>query len=182
MVLLQREIPESVNIEVAKIAQAAGVPVVLDVGGEEGAISDELLGALTVVSPNETELARITGMPTGNEAEIVQAAGCLFSHGIQTVLVKLGANGSLLMQGKDATPVQQAAVAVEKVVDTTGAGDCYTAAWAVGCLDGLSPQEAMAFASAAAGICVQGMGATTSLPTRDAVNHCFYSLKSQPQL
>jgi len=179
MVLLQREIPEAVNIEVAKIAQAAGVPVVLDVGGQEGEISPELLARLTVVSPNETELARITGMPTDTEAQIGAAAGLLFSKGIETVLVKLGAKGSLLLRGAEVRPpVRQAAVPVDKVLDTTGAGDCYTAAWAVGCLDGLPAEDAMLFASAAAAICVQGMGATTSLPSRPEVDALYASLKA----
>lgn len=75
------------------------MPVVLDVGGQEGEISPELLACLTVVSPNETELARITGMPTDTEAQIGAAAGLLFSKGIETVLVKLGAKGSLLLRG-----------------------------------------------------------------------------------
>ena len=60
-VLLQREVPEGVNIEAARIAAAAGVPVILDCGGVEGPISEELLRDVAVLSPNETELARLTG-------------------------------------------------------------------------------------------------------------------------
>ncbi len=61
-VLLQREIPEEVNVHVASIAAAAGVPVLLDCGGVEGPISSELLKNITILSPNETELARLTGV------------------------------------------------------------------------------------------------------------------------
>lgn len=60
-VLLQREIPEEVNVHVAGIAAAAGVPVLLDCGGVEGPISSELLKNISILSPNETELARLTG-------------------------------------------------------------------------------------------------------------------------
>lgn len=60
-VLLQREVPEEVNARAAGIARAAGVPVVLDCGGVEGPISQELLGSISILSPNETELARLTG-------------------------------------------------------------------------------------------------------------------------
>ena len=59
--LLQREVPEGVNARAAALAAAAGVPVVLDCGGVEGPLSSELLRHLTVLSPNETELARLTG-------------------------------------------------------------------------------------------------------------------------
>jgi len=169
-VLLQREIPEEVNTEVAKIAKDAGVPVVLDAGGKEGDIGNGLLACVTTLSPNETELARITGMPTDTEEQITQAARLLFERGVQMLLVKLGSKGSLLLRGEGQAPVRQQAFPVDKVVDTTGAGDCFTAAWAVGRLIGQSPQEAMVFASAAAAICVQGLGATTSLPTREQVD------------
>lgn len=62
MVLLQREIPEEVNARVAAIAGEAGVPVLLDCGGVEGSISSELMHSITTLSPNETELARLTGV------------------------------------------------------------------------------------------------------------------------
>lgn len=58
MLLLQREVPESVSIAAAKAAHAAGVPVILDAGGDETPIADELLRCVTYLSPNETELAR----------------------------------------------------------------------------------------------------------------------------
>jgi len=145
MVLLQREIPEEVNAEVAEVAAAAGVPVVLDAGGREGALDPGLLRRLAVLSPNETELARMTGMPTGSAEQVEAAAAALLGEGVGAVLVKLGSKGSLLLRPGE-TPFQQDAVPVEKIVDTTGAGDCYTAAWAVGRLRGLSPERAMAFA------------------------------------
>jgi sugar/nucleoside kinase (ribokinase family) len=47
-----------------QVAQEAGVPVVLDCGGVEGPIAAELLAATSILSPNESELARLTGMPT----------------------------------------------------------------------------------------------------------------------
>ena len=61
MVLLQREIPEEVNARVAAIAREVHVPVLLDCGGVEGPVSPELLHSITTLSPNETELARLTG-------------------------------------------------------------------------------------------------------------------------
>ena len=63
-ILLQREIPEEVNIQVARIANSHGVPVLLDAGGVEGPISPDLLSCLSILSPNETELSRLTGKPT----------------------------------------------------------------------------------------------------------------------
>ncbi|EFJ44815.1 hypothetical protein VOLCADRAFT_106272 [Volvox carteri f. nagariensis] len=168
-VLLQREIPESVNIEVAQLAKAAGVPVVLDAGGVEGPIAPELLSCLTVLSPNETELARLTGLPTDTEDQVRAAAEQLMSAGVQSVLVKLGSEGSLLLPGQGQTAIRQQAIKAPEVLDTTGAGDCFTATYAVAVLEGKAAPQALQFASAAASLCVRRMGAMTSLPSRGEV-------------
>ena len=44
-----------------QIASKTGVTVVMDCGGVEDPIDGELLQNVTVLSPNETELARLTG-------------------------------------------------------------------------------------------------------------------------
>jgi ribokinase len=66
--------------------------------------------------------------------------------------------------------VRQQCIPAKAVVDTTGAGDCFTATFAVGVLEGLSYADAMRFASAAASICVQRVGAMPSLPLRSEVD------------
>ena len=81
-----------------QIAKEAGVPVVLDAGGQEGEISEDLLANIAVISPNETELMRMTGMPTDDEEQITAAAEVLFKKGVETVLCKLGSKGSLMLQ------------------------------------------------------------------------------------
>lgn len=167
-ILLQREIPESVNTEVAEIAASAGVPVILDAGGVEGPISPALLRNVSVLSPNETELARLTGLPTENMDQVKVAAEHVMAMGVKSVLVKLGADGCLLLPGSG-EPVRQLAFKAAKVVDTTGAGDCFTASYGVAVLEGRGLVDALKFASAAAAICVQRKGAQPSLPSRDEV-------------
>ncbi|GLI68634.1 hypothetical protein VaNZ11_013004, partial [Volvox africanus] len=168
-VLLQREIPESVNIKVAHWAQAAGVPVFLDAGGVEGPIAPELLSCLSVLSPNETELSRLTGLPTDGEEQVRAAAEQLMAAGVKAVLVKLGSEGSLLLPGQGQPALRQQAIKAQEVVDTTGAGDCFTATYAVAVLEGQAAPQALRFASAAASICVQRKGAMPSLPSRAEV-------------
>lgn len=55
-------------------ARNAGVPVVFDAGGMDGPLPPQLLNFVDILSPNETELARLTGMPTESFEEIAQAA------------------------------------------------------------------------------------------------------------
>ncbi|KAK9812771.1 hypothetical protein WJX72_003419 [[Myrmecia] bisecta] len=166
-ILLQREIPEEVNIMVAQVAKEAGVPVLLDCGGMEGPISEDLLKLLSVLSPNETELARMTGKPTESDSEVEAAARQLLEQGVDTVLVKRGSQGSMLVTGRD--NIKQPIFKVDKVIDTTGAGDCYTGAYSVAVLEGMEPAEALQFAAAAASVCIQRQGAMPSLPRREEV-------------
>ncbi|KAL6771884.1 hypothetical protein ACKKBG_A28150 [Auxenochlorella protothecoides x Auxenochlorella symbiontica] len=166
--LLQREIPEVFNVIFAKIAASAGVPVILDAGGVTQPIQVDLLSNVSLVSPNETELARLTNMPTKTMAQVQAAAEALVHSGVNKVLVKLGSKGSMLVDIYG-NVLKQKAVPVSDVVDTTGAGDCFTAAFAVAMLEGKNDAEAMSYASAAASVCIGRAGALPSLPTRQEV-------------
>ena len=167
--LLQREVPAAVNLAVARRANAAGVPVILDAGGDDRPLPADLLPLLAVVSPNEHELARLTGMPTADDAQVLAAARALQTRGVGTVLVKLGSRGCLLVPPQPGVPVAQSAFRVP-VVDTTGAGDCFTAAYVVALMEGRPALDRLAFACAAAALCVQVKGALPSMPARTAVD------------
>ncbi|KAL3613712.1 hypothetical protein CASFOL_041786 [Castilleja foliolosa] len=168
IVLLQREIPDFVNIQVAKAATSAHVPVILDAGGVDAPIPPELLKLIDILSPNESELARLTNMPTESFEQISQAVGECHKMGVKQVLVKLGAKGSVLFtQGEE--PIRQPIISARKVIDTTGAGDTFTAAFAVALVEGKSKTECLRFAAAAASLCVQVKGAIPSMPDRKSV-------------
>lgn len=135
-----------------QIASSAGVPVFLDAGGASEPISQELIQHITLVSPNETELQRLSaGMPTSTEKELLAAATALQQQAQQTkqrqlsrqpgvvdsvstsglhVLLKLGTAGSMYVSdagdgGATAQGVvKQAAIPATKVVDTTGMTLC----------------------------------------------------------
>lgn len=172
VVLLQREIPEVVNVIFAKLAASARVPVILDAGGAESPLAHELLTNVSILSPNETELERMTGMPTKTEKQCIAAAENLVHQGVNKVLVKLGAKGSLLVDIYGNT-IKQKAEKVMHIIDTTGAGDCFTAAFAVAMLEGKTDEDAMAWASKAAALCIQTSGAIPSMPTRAAMDRCL---------
>ncbi|CAI9088897.1 OLC1v1023351C4 [Oldenlandia corymbosa var. corymbosa] len=174
ILLLQREIPDSVNIQVAKAARNAGVPVILDAGGVDSPIPRELVATVDILSPNETELARLTSMPTEDFEQIKKAVGKCHEMGVKQVLVKLGAKGSALFTEGEA-PIRQPIISAPKVVDTTGAGDTFTAAFAVALVEGKSRKECLEFAAAAASLCVQVKGAIPSMPERKSVLHLVQS-------
>lgn len=168
IVLLQREVPDSVNIQVAEAARNVGVPVILDAGGMDAPVPQELLNFIDILSPNESELGRLTGLPTESFEQISEAVAKCHHMGVKQVLVKLGAKGSaLFVEGQK--PIRQPIISAARVLDTTGAGDTFTAAFAVALVEGKSKEECLRFAAAAASLCVQVKGAIPSMPDRRSV-------------
>lgn len=167
-VLLQREVPDAVNLEAAKIARSANVPVILDVGGADAPIPEDLLQCITILSPNETELSRLTGTRVESLEDAIGAARKCQEMGVKQVLVKLGERGSVLLT-EDGNTIVQPSILAPSVLDTTGAGDTFTAAYAVALVEGQSLADSLQFAAAAASLCVRIKGAIPSMPDRKAV-------------
>eukprot|EP00439_Symbiodinium_sp_Y106_P038610 s1054_g4.t1 len=167
-VLLQREIPEEVNIAFAQAAKAAGARVFLDAGGQDAPISDSLLRLVDVFCPNESELQRLTGLSTSTRAEVVTAAKALRARGAAAVLVTLGARGALLVAEGQELDTPALAVPGGRVVDATAAGDAFRAAMAVALAEGQGWSDALRLAAAAGAIAVATAGAEPSLPNRSA--------------
>lgn len=182
IVLLQCEVPDHVNALVTKTAAQAGVPVMWDTGGDDRALPDDLLPLIEFLCPNETELARIAGVSSVESVEqAVEVAHAMQQRGARNLLVTLGADGSVFVpEGSSSTAVHhQPCFSVKRVVDTTGAGDCYRAAFAVGVAQGRSIPDSMEFAAAASALCVQVAGAQPSMPTAEKVAALLASASSQ---
>lgn len=176
VVMLQREIPERINLAVATAAQSAGAVVYLDMGGEDTPISGDLLGRVTFLTANETELARVAARPTDTDEEVRAAVAHIRErYGVRNVLITLGERGARLFvageegAGGEVQELSEPAVKVAKVVDTTGAGDCFRGAFALARLEQQSWADCLRFASKAAAICIQTKGAMPSMPTREQV-------------
>jgi len=168
LVLLQREIPDAVNLAVAQAARKAGLAVILDIGGEDRPITDGMLRLIDYVAPNESELQRLTGAEISTKENVIAAANGLIARGAQNVLVTLSERGALFIR-KNGSVLHQEAIPVPGgvVVDGTAAGDAFRAGFAVALLEGWSVQECLKFAAAAGSYAVSRMGAFPSLPTRE---------------
>lgn len=167
-VLLQLEIPLPTVERAARIGKANGALVILDPAPARR-ISDELLALADYVTPNETELAALTDSSFGEHLVARDAeakARELLSRGVRKVIVKMGAQGALLVSAEESQ--SWPAVPVTPV-DTTAAGDAFNAAFAVALADGRAETEAGRFATAAAALSVMRRGAQPSMPTRGEV-------------
>ncbi|WP_037352629.1 ribokinase [Selenomonas sp. FC4001] len=164
-VVMQLEIPMPAVVAVAKLAKKHGKTVVLDPAPARNDLPDELWAQVDITKPNETELALLTGLPTGTEEEVVTAAKALIAKGVKNVLVTLGGDGTMHVS---ADKVEKFPAYKVKAVDTTAAGDCFLAAF-MSRFDGTNFAEAIDFGAKASAIAVTRQGAQTSIPTVEEV-------------
>jgi ribokinase len=164
VVLLQLEVPLSTVETAARIAHEGGATVILDPAPARP-LPSSLLECVDFLTPNQGELAALTGLATGEEPEA--AARRLAGVGDLRVIVKMGEAGALLVGRSSRT--SWPAIPVE-AVDATGAGDAFNAAFAVALAEGRPPAEAGRMAVAAGALCVTRVGAQASMPTRREVD------------
>lgn len=178
VVMLQCEVPGHVNERVVRTAASLGVPVMWDTGGDDRPLPTDLLPLIDFLCPNETELARVAGIESVQSVQqAVDAARAMQTRGARNLLVTLGADGSVFVPENGGPVHRQERFQVDKVVDTTGAGDCYRAAFAVGIAQGKSVPESMRLAAAASALCVQVAGAQPSMPSAEQVAALLASSK-----
>ena len=158
--LLQLETPMEGVMEAARVARQSGVTVILDPAPARP-VPDELLALCDYVTPNETELHTLTGLPTDSEAEAAAACQSLIQRGAGAVINKRGPKGALLVTAEGARPAPGFRV---QAVDTTAAGDTFNAGFAVGLDKGWSVDQSLRLANAAAAISTTALGAQAAMP------------------
>jgi len=156
------EIPLETVEAALRLARKAGKLTVLDAGPPRYC-PQEILTLADVVSPNETELACLTGEEVRGRVSAREAAEKLLSLGVKTVVLKLGSDGSMLVTAKKSKHFPACKV---NPIDPTAAGDAFTAALTVELAAGNDLEHAIRFANCAGALAASKLGAQPSLPTR----------------
>ena len=157
VVLLGHEVLEPVVAAGIRAGRAAGWRVVLNPAPARR-LADDLEGV--ILTPNAHEARALAG-----EEDVAAAARALAERTGAPVLVTLGADGALLLDG-DAERLPAPGV---DVVDTTGAGDAVNGALAAELAAGRPLREAARFAMTAAALSTRTAGARAGMPRRDDV-------------
>ena len=120
---------------------------------------------LELITPNEHELHRLTGMSTETEDEIQAACCSLFAlTAVNAVLCKAGNRGAFLYDGMQFRHFPGYKI---QSIDSTAAGDAFNGALAVALAEGKPLEAAVGFANGAGALCVTKKGAQTSMPLRE---------------
>jgi ribokinase len=159
--LLQTELPLSVNRKLIRSAVSHGVPVLLDAGGQPNLLTPEDLEGVSVFSPNESELDAIVGHSCTDEDSAIRAAQGLLQYGVEAVALKRGAQGALWVD-RDRV-IKEPAFTVDPV-DTTACGDAWTSGLAVALMHEMTIPYALKFANAAGALAALAEGAQPAMP------------------
>lgn len=165
VLLCQLEVPMETTREALGIARAAGVRTILN-PAPAAPLPDELLRLADLCIPNETEIELLTGQRVTTPAEAEQAARVLLRRGAGALLVTLGPQGVLLVEGRTVEHLPSVPVAA---VDASGAGDAFIGSLAVFLVKGLPLREAARRANIAAALSVTRPGTQASFPSRTEI-------------
>ena len=158
VILLQLEVPLETVYHTIALAAQHGVATVLNPAPARELDVTRLAG-VTYLTPNETELSQLTGLPTASESQIETAARSLIARGIACVVVTLGGRGARLVTADAVTQI--APVPVDPV-DTTGAGDAFIGSFAHFLAGGADAVAALSDAAHYAALSITRRGAQSS--------------------
>ena len=160
--LMNFEIPNEAILTAAHFAAKKGIPIVIDAGPAKPDFPFEKLPVLEIFSPNESETQTYTGINPSNADNALRAAVVLQkivkSH---YYVIKLGDKGALVYDGKYYSIASSYEV---KAVDTTAAGDSFTAALTLEYLRSGNIMHSMRYANAVGAYVVSKRGASSSIP------------------
>jgi ribokinase len=163
--MLQLEIPLHSCEQAAKRAYDSGDIVILDPAPARP-LQESFLSCVSYITPNESELARLTGLSTDTMENIEAAARMLIARGVKAVVVKLGGNGCLYV---DSGPSLHSHGYKVNVVDTTAAGDSFNAGLAYALAADYPIEKTLRFANAVGACSVTGAGAQSAMPSLEQV-------------
>jgi ribokinase len=166
VVLLQYELPTETVVRALEIAADAGTEVLFNFAPPHEFPADHLARVGTLVV-NESEATIVSGVTVTDVDSARSAALRISELGVNRVLVTLGPDGVLLLEGGESAHVPAFHV---HAVDTTAAGDTFCGCLAVAIAEGQSLTDAVRFASAGAALSVQRRGAQPSIPVRDEID------------
>ncbi len=167
IVVLQLEIPLDTVLYCTRRAKELQKTVILDPAPARADIPRELYRCVDYIKPNEVELGMLLEDSRARN-HLEESTAVLQSWGVKNVVVTMGDKGAFLRDEAGRTRNFPPVTGLQ-VVDTTAAGDSFTAALAYGLSEGGGLRDALELAIYVSGLVVTRRGAQTSIPGRERV-------------
>lgn len=163
VVMASLEVPQSATREAFVLARQAGAMTLLNPAPAQP-MDAALWPWIDVLTPNESELQALSGLPI--TASLEDAAQALLSKGVPALVVTLGDKGCALF--RSGVPAVYVPGLKQTVVDTIGAGDTFTGALAAALARGATLVEGLHWANVAAALSVTQATALGGMPSLQA--------------
>lgn len=162
VLVVDQEIPAKVVTKAIRLAAERGMRAVLDPSPPDR-VDRAVLPHVHAMTPNVREASRLTGMTVSDAASAMRAAERLLKWGVRVACIKLADGGCVAAWTGGCVHIPSPNV---HAVDATGAGDAFTAAFAVSLLEGGDPAQAACYGVAASSRAVGTYGSQPSYPSR----------------
>lgn len=162
VLLLQLESPPPTGLRAAEAARMMGATVVWDPAPAHD-LPDEAYRLAHIMTPNEGETEVLVGLRPTNKNEAKEAAGRLRQRGLETAVIKLGAQGVYFESAEESGFIPPFPV---DPIDTVAAGDAFNGGLAVALAEGRPLREAVRWGAAAGALATTKEGASSAMPTR----------------
>lgn len=162
LVLVQNETPVDTVEYLIRKCSALDIKLLLNPAPARE-IKRELLDLVTFLTPNESEFNVLF---PGEDRETVLAKYP------NKLIITLGSKGAVFHDGEEIQSIPS--LKIDKVVDTTGAGDTFNGAFAFAYASGLTIKDSIKFGNLAAGLSIQKAGAQTGAPTLEQMKEHEY--------
>ena len=171
--LTQFEQSSDTTFSVLKEARRLGMITIFN-PAPFGKINKKVYQSCEIITPNETEAEQITNIPLKGKRDVEKAINKIRDLGVEKVIITLGKKGAAVFDGDKITfcPGKN----FGKVIDTTGAGDCFNGALASALSFGKDLKQSVEFSCAAAGLSVLKRGTAQSSPTRVELNKALKTI------
>jgi ribokinase len=164
-VIASLEIPlEPVDL-VLELAHKRGITTVLNPAPARE-LTNRIYQHVDFLIPNETELAQLSGLKVENLDDVRLASARLLTRGVKVVVSTLGTQGAYYYSETEQFHVPAISV---QMVDATGAGDAFVAAFTSKITAGATSRQAVEFAALVGALTVTKPGAQNSLPSMEDV-------------
>ena len=165
--LTQFEQSSDTTFSVLKEARRLGMITIFN-PAPFGKINRKVYQSCEIITPNETEAEQITNISLKGKRDVEKAINKIRDLGVEKVIITLGKKGAAFFDGEKIAFCQGNNFG--KVIDTTGAGDCFNGALACALSLGKDLRQSVEFSCAAAGLSVLKKGTAQSSPTRVELN------------